>query len=292
MRLIVKRGDTLINELRFSRGPIYIGRQAGSQVFLPDKAVSRLHSVIYAAKDGTWVVEDLDSANKTYLNNDPVHRAGIKTGDVIKIGDFVIEVNFDTLGPEEKPINLEDTVTHGPAISGGQQTIIRRPEAEDAPHIRMAAKRIKDFAFAIRVINSVSSPDKFVSEFVALLLKQFSGFCAWTALRKDIAGSFVWYGGKKRSGEAVELKDILLNDMITHAIERQEYTLLPRVTKQSETEQMRSAMIVPIMGEKGCHGCIYVANTVEHEHYSIGELDYLIMLSLVVESWLNRINGK
>jgi pSer/pThr/pTyr-binding forkhead associated (FHA) protein len=56
MRLTVKQEDRLINELHFSRGPIYVGRQIGSQIFLPDKAVSRQHTVLYTTTEGKWVV--------------------------------------------------------------------------------------------------------------------------------------------------------------------------------------------------------------------------------------------
>ena len=66
MRLVVKQGDRTVNELQFEKGPIYIGRHSNSQVFLPDKTVSRQHAVIYNTKDGQWVVEDLESANKTF----------------------------------------------------------------------------------------------------------------------------------------------------------------------------------------------------------------------------------
>jgi pSer/pThr/pTyr-binding forkhead associated (FHA) protein len=64
MRLFVSLGGSSVNELRFDRGPIYIGRQTGSQVFLPDAAVSRQHAVIYTTRDGSWIVEDLGSATK------------------------------------------------------------------------------------------------------------------------------------------------------------------------------------------------------------------------------------
>jgi pSer/pThr/pTyr-binding forkhead associated (FHA) protein len=95
MRLTIKRGDDLVNELRFSQGPIYIGRQIGSHVFLSDRAISRQHTVIYTTTDGKWFVEDLDSANKTYLNNEVVHKVEIKNGDVIKVADFHIEIYMD-----------------------------------------------------------------------------------------------------------------------------------------------------------------------------------------------------
>jgi pSer/pThr/pTyr-binding forkhead associated (FHA) protein len=48
---------------------------------LPDMAVSREHT-INNAKEGKWVVEDLDSTNKTYLNGEAIHKAPIKVSDV------------------------------------------------------------------------------------------------------------------------------------------------------------------------------------------------------------------
>ena len=62
MRLVVKRSGETVNEFRFSKGPIHIGRHKHSQVFLRDIMVSRQHAVIFATQDGKWIVEDLDSA--------------------------------------------------------------------------------------------------------------------------------------------------------------------------------------------------------------------------------------
>jgi len=60
MRLVVRQSDGTINELQFTKGPVYIGRRPSSQVFLSDEAVSRQHAVIFNTEDGKWVVEDLD----------------------------------------------------------------------------------------------------------------------------------------------------------------------------------------------------------------------------------------
>ena len=40
MRLIVKKDGQTVNDFRFERGPVYIGRHEHSQVFLPDRVVS------------------------------------------------------------------------------------------------------------------------------------------------------------------------------------------------------------------------------------------------------------
>ena len=46
MRLLLKRGHSLVNDQHFSKGPVCIGRRPKSHVFLPDRAVSRQHAVL------------------------------------------------------------------------------------------------------------------------------------------------------------------------------------------------------------------------------------------------------
>ncbi|MCH7558561.1 MAG: FHA domain-containing protein [Planctomycetes bacterium] len=79
MRLVVKRNGQTVNDFRFDPDlvGVYIGRHAHSQVFLPDRAVLRQHAAIFTTQEGKWVVEDLDSANKTYLNDKAIHTAAI-----------------------------------------------------------------------------------------------------------------------------------------------------------------------------------------------------------------------
>ena len=57
------------------------------------------------------MLEDLDSVNKTYLNEKEVFKAEIKTGDRIGIANFTIELDLEDKGSSEKPISLEDTLT-------------------------------------------------------------------------------------------------------------------------------------------------------------------------------------
>jgi len=152
MRLIVKKDGQTVNDFRFERGPVYIGRHEHSQIFLPDRAVSRQHAAIFATRDGTWVLEDLDSANKTFLNDKAIHKAPIKTGDHIRIGIrigiFEIEVTLDA--DAGKPIHLDDTLMpasreSGPATVPAREIIVRKPDAERAPDIQLPAMRVKDF---------------------------------------------------------------------------------------------------------------------------------------------------
>ena len=287
MRLVVKRGERTVNEFQFAKGPIYIGRHANSQIFLPDRVVSRHHAVIFGTQDGKWVVEDLDSANKTYLNNKAIHKAEIKTGDIIRIIDFTIEVGLEEQFSDEQAVNLEDTLTKtayglDDTLSGPvrEQVVVRKPDSEHAPNIKLPAKRAKDFLEATEAICKAGSIDKMLLALLGIATRQFTAFHVWCALRDQPTGPMTYHTGETRDGEIVELSDIKLNEKITEAIEKNQYMLLERVPTQVEAEKIRSAMIAPFVSEAGCFGVIYVDNALDREHYGLGDLDYLMLLAI------------
>jgi hypothetical protein len=278
MRLVVKQGGRTVNELRFTKGPIYIGRHANSQVFLSDAAVSRQHAVIFTTQDNKWVVEDLDSANKTYLNEEAVHKSEIKTGDVLRISDFILEVNLEDDGGADKPIHLEDTLT----LLRGPQIVARELDSEEAPPIRLPAKRSRDFLQATETICKAGGLDELLLDLLSIALKQFDAYHVWCALRDQPAGPMTCHGGKHRDGSALQLSEIKLNDKITEAVEKNQFLLFifSRVPGQAEQLQVRSVLIAPIMGQAGCFGVLYVDNAMGDEHYNIGDLDYLMLLGI------------
>ena len=278
MHLVVKKGEQTVEEFRFGEGPIYIGRQPNSQVFLPERMVSRQHAVIFATEEGKWMVEDLDSANKTYLNEEAIHKAEIKTGDCLRIADFTIEINLEEEGGIGEPTtHLEDTLTD---VSREPQIIVRKPDAEDAPDIKLPAKRMKDFMQATEAICKANGPDELLQVLLSVTLRQFSAYHAWCALRNQPTGPMTSHAGKSRDGQAVELSAIKLNEKITQAVEKGQFLLLPQVSAQIGGEGIRSAMIAPIMDPTGCFGALYIDNATDHEQYSLSDLDYLMLLAI------------
>ncbi len=208
MRLVVKKGEQTVEEFRFGEGPIYIGRQPNSQVFLPERTVSRQHAVIFITGDGKWMVEDLDSANQTYLNEEAIHKAEIKTGDILRISDFTLEIYLEAETEAEKPTHLEDTLTDA---SRGQQIIVRKPDAEYAPELRLPARRVKDFMESTEAICKANGPDELLQVLLKVTLRQFSGNHAWCALRNESTGPMTSHAGKGRDGQAFALSEVKLN---------------------------------------------------------------------------------
>ena len=290
MRLVVKQGERNVNEFHFDKGPIYIGRNATSQVFLPDKVVSRQHAVVYNTNDGQWVIEDLDSANKTYLNGAEVHKSDIKTGDVIRISDFNIEVGLDaapTADPGET-VELEEAPA---TLSSGPQIIIRKLGAERAPAIRFQAERATDLLQTIEDLKKADHIDKALLILLELVSKQFKSYEVWGAIRAKIDGPMTAHAGKTRSGMTVEQADLEFGDKIGDAIDKKQFLLFiftRDLSMQKET-QIRSVIIAPLLTPAGCFGVLYANNTFRDDHYNLGDLDYLMLMGLHAASVLAKL---
>lgn len=284
MRLIVKKDGQTVNDFRFERGPIYIGRHEHSQVFLPDRVVSRQHAAIYTTQDGSWVLEDLGSANKTFLNDKAVDKASIKTGDCIRIGSFEIQVNLEPDVGAGENINLDDTLmptarkSSAASESPIRQIISRKPNVELAPDINLPAMRIKNFLQATEAICKSNGPDEVLETLLEITLTQFRAQNSWCALRVLPEGPMTTHAGRSSDGNTLELSEIKLHKKITQAIENQEFLLFPRVTSQEG--KAYSAMIAPIIDPSGCFGIIYVDNIGEKQYYTLGDLDYLMLLAI------------
>jgi predicted component of type VI protein secretion system len=263
MRLIVTKSDESVGQFQFSEGPVYIGRLTNCQVFLPDRAVSRQHAVIFATPEGKWMVEDLDSANQTYLNDKAIHKAVINTGDKIRITDFTIEVNIEEeLEVEEPTTYLEDTLTDAHRET---QIIVRKPDAEYAPEIRLPSKRVKDFMQAVEAICKANGPEALLQVLLGVTLRQFSAYHTWCALRNESKGPMTSHSGKCKDGRKVD---------------NGQFLLLPQAPFQINEEGIRSVMVAPIMDPAGCFGVLYVDNALDHEQYTISDLDYLMLLAI------------
>jgi pSer/pThr/pTyr-binding forkhead associated (FHA) protein len=287
LRLIVKRGDQIVNELTFDSSPVYIGRKAGVQVVLSDMAVSREHAMI-SAKEDKWVIEDLDSANKTYLNGQAIHKAVINSGDKLKIANFTIEVVLEegAVKKDEVSSASDDTASLEVAEAASLSTprdevIVRKPDGAHAPAMRLAARRLSDFAQAVESLGEANDLDQLVRTLLDTTLKQFTAFRVWCGLRSQKTGPITYQAGKRRDGKPVELKEIRLSDKITETFEKGQSLVLPQVAaKLEQTERIRSAMIASIKSPKGCFGVLYVDNAMVHEHYSLSDLDYLMLLAM------------
>jgi diguanylate cyclase (GGDEF)-like protein len=90
--LWVTRGPDAGLIIGLGDAPAVVGRETGCEVRLTDPSVSRRHFQIGADADGRWTIEDLRSANGTFVGEERVERAGIAVGVEITVGETVLQV--------------------------------------------------------------------------------------------------------------------------------------------------------------------------------------------------------
>jgi len=72
-------------------GRLVIGRSRSSDVRVDDSTVSRSHARIdYLSPSEGWMLEDLDSANGTYLEGTKVSQCVLRGGETFRVGDVEI----------------------------------------------------------------------------------------------------------------------------------------------------------------------------------------------------------
>jgi len=299
MRILVRRGTSLISDLRFSAGPVYIGRQSSSQVFLPDRAVSRQHAILLLEADNTWAIKDLGSANRTQVNSRPVVRQALHEGDVIAIADFTLEFHAEDLptapAAREPAADLGDTLVQTrdvvPSVYAQQADRL----ADRVLHI--APGRVKNLYQLVTLLCHLEDEEALMRELTKVLLEQFDAYHVWIGLRETTTGPLTCHGGLTRGGAAITLEAMPGTKLVKQAIKTESYILIPNIVDAAAAgdslvgniEQLRAAMAAPIMGPAGAYGVLYVDNGCDQTPYSNQDLDYLTLVSTLVAALVEHI---
>jgi len=89
-RLIVVSGMLLGQQIELGEAPVIIGRSSDCALAMPHPSVSRQHC--HVRRDGDrYLIEDLGSTNRTFLNGKPITRAELRDGDQISVGNNTIK---------------------------------------------------------------------------------------------------------------------------------------------------------------------------------------------------------
>lgn len=93
-----------IRSFTFNKKDVSIGRDPDSDIFLDNAGISRLHARIERTPGG-YRLEDLGSANGTYLNEAQVRKEFVGHDDVVQIGKFSLWIGVETDRREQSLLN-------------------------------------------------------------------------------------------------------------------------------------------------------------------------------------------
>jgi pSer/pThr/pTyr-binding forkhead associated (FHA) protein len=93
VQLTIIDGPARTASVRLKKADTLVGRQKGCDIRIPSNEISRRHCIL-SAEHGTVVVEDLNSANGTYLNGERISgRQKLKAGDRLRIGTLTFRID-------------------------------------------------------------------------------------------------------------------------------------------------------------------------------------------------------
>ncbi len=67
-----------------------LGRSTQCDVSFHDASVSRQHCRVFFKRPNQWVIEDLQSSNGTYVNNERIQTRALNSGDKIQLGSTMV----------------------------------------------------------------------------------------------------------------------------------------------------------------------------------------------------------
>jgi cytochrome c-type biogenesis protein CcmH/NrfG len=115
MKLVIEDDEGHRREVLLDRDEISIGRREDNLVHLPERNVSRLHARLLR-KDGGLLLEDLHSANGTWVNGVRIQEVvELRSGDVVSIGDYGVALRPDD-APLDGPLASDPMESTAPEI--------------------------------------------------------------------------------------------------------------------------------------------------------------------------------
>jgi TonB family protein len=134
LTLKVFKGDELVTSKDYDRDIIKIGRLSSAHLVLDDEKVSRIHSVIEVAADGSLSIIDMGSVEGTFVNGKRVNKGTLAFGDEVKVGNTTIKVEAAGAAPTVAAVTA--AVVPPPSVA---QVIATAPVEVAAPAVVVAA---------------------------------------------------------------------------------------------------------------------------------------------------------
>ncbi len=274
--LLVLQGPDKGTRYRPAKGGGLLLGRANEEMPLTDFTVSRRHAEVRQSGRG-WLIEDLRSANGTYLNGKRLERpTRLKDGDQVRMGGTLLvwdgseDKSLGTL--EGRPIIGDlvdlDLGDHRPgasiigAVGGGEDSMILASPA--------AAEAVRSWRVMLGLLDAVGailSPHQLVERVVDLVFEEVPADRVIVLLRDEKTGKFDRQVVKQKDPAQAKVRPN--KAILSHVIERHEGVLCsdstkdPRFVGAAPVDApggigLQSIVCVPLLAREQVLGVIYV----------------------------------
>lgn len=285
-RLIVEQGNPRGAVIELEQ-EITIGRGDGCGIRMFEKGISRRHACISQRPDG-FLLEDLESRNGSFVNNQRVKKCILKNNDLIRIHNWVLRFEDQADATDSEPFLFEEvqedsaivqeipvqTVEHA-CVSGTEQTELARLQKRMSLMMKLSAD----------IGASTSLKDVFnriLEELFSVLPTADRGFIL---LQDRKGGTFKPTAMKCRPGCE---KKLSISSTITHrAFEEKNAILSCDTTSDARfsssqsiiQSNIRSFLCAPLVSRDQAFGIIYIDSSKAGNKFSGEDLELITAIA-------------
>jgi len=145
---------------------VVMGRSPKCDILLPSDRISRQHARIFCDPFGRWIIEDLQSRNGTFVNEQPITAHVLLPGETAALGPFQIMLEAKQrakIAPQPDPHTTTELVA-----GGEPEHIVRSRSGEEAV---LSRARLKTLNAIIDRLAALPGPDRLYLETCRLLAR-------------------------------------------------------------------------------------------------------------------------
>jgi phosphoserine phosphatase RsbU/P len=267
---------------------VRIGRDRTSDICLEDRRVSSFHVQILKRADGAYLVEDLRSYNKTYLDGvelAPFTPVVLQEGCKIKVCDFTFVFRYEAVAVRE-------------SSAGNDPTILGTLEDMSSVNLSSRSDRAAVVLRAVleinRLLGGTTDLNEVLGRALAELFAVFSQAECGFILTREPDGKLNPRATRQREDHGTTLS--LSRSVLDHVIRLRKGVIISdldsgsvAITDSFAGTGIRTALCVPIVGRKGDPiGIIQLDSRVEKAVFGPEDLELLaavaVPIGVVVEN--------
>ncbi|MCH9651317.1 MAG: sigma 54-interacting transcriptional regulator [Deltaproteobacteria bacterium] len=261
---------------RFSLGAesLLVGRGSECDVVLQDQAVSRTHCQLLPDGVGGWTVEDLGSRSGTVLDGSPVQgRQPLKNGSWLQLGDTAVQFADRRSG----------------ASSPDNTVILSGEPIRDVSLLRELLDALSGFAQA-------EDLEDLLCTLIDRGVRVASGERGALFLAEE-GGELEVVLARDRRARNLPLDEMLTRTLPRRSVASNRPVVIPDTGADEVQEEMplsvaegrrRSVVCIPLPGEGGARGVLYVDSLEPANNFSTAQLAVLGILAVQASAALDR----
>jgi serine phosphatase RsbU (regulator of sigma subunit) len=265
---------------RLGDGAVVLGRDPGCDIPLDDLGASRQHASI-RCENGQYVLTDMGSKNGTYVNDLPIPRAALRSGDRILIGSAHVVFRDETVESGATSVIIADDEP------GARPTTYRG----DARDMELSQRRLQILYDLTERLTRLRDRDELLNDAMDVCFEMLRFERGAIAVRQHHGAMVDWPIVRNLRGREGELtvSRTILSSALTHnerviVNDTADGPIDPTVS--IVRNNIRSAMCVPLLSGERNLGVMYGDRVTSGTTYSKEDIDFLAGIARLVTTGL------